>query len=419
VVTAFTRSNPSLRRLLLAWGQSCLGTGAGYVALLLLAVRHVPSAWGVAAVLLCDFLPAIALAAWFGTLADRYPRRRMIVGANLLQAAAWGALAFARTAPGILALALLAGSGNALLRPALRSALPVVAGESSQLAAALYDTLRWLGTTIGPLIAAGLFAIDGVGLPLALNGASFLIAAVAMATLTVDAPRPAQPAEQGATEPGAKNGLRAGLAVAFSQPGIAAVIVCSAGSVIAGGLLNVSEPFLATKVLHGSASDYALLVACYGIGMVLAAALVAWRGRARVELLFGRYLAAVALTAAGMAGSALVGSVPLAGLTFAATGYANSLLLVSETQLIQARVPNAVQGRLFGAKDTIEGACFLVGLLGAGALIGIAGVRVTLAIGAGICAICAAAAIAALAPRTRDTAAQPRLPQATTGVRAP
>ena len=61
-----------------------------------------------------------------------------------------------------------------------------------------------------------------------------------------------------------------------------------------------------------------------------------------------------------------------------ATGYGNALLLVSEAQLIQQRVANSVQGRLFGARDTVLSAFFLIGLLGAGGLVAAAGVRVTL-----------------------------------------
>jgi len=385
------RSNPSLRRLLAAWAQSCLGTGAGYVALLLLTYRYLHTSWAIAAVLLADFLPAIAFGSWFGACADRYSKRVLIVTANLLQAAAFAGLAFAHTAVPILSLALLAGVGNALLRPTLRSALPLVAGESSQVAAALYDTARWLGMTVGPLIAAGLFVLSGVALPLALNGLSFLIAAAVMSTVAIGRPARSQTGDDAAG-----SGLRAGLAEAFAAPGIAALIACSAGSIIAGGLLNVCEPLLATKVLHGSGSDYALLVACYGAGMVAASALVARRGAMPAGVLIRRYLAAQTLTAVGMTGSAIVGSVGPATIAFAATGYANALLVVSEMQLIQLRVPSAVQGRLFGAKDTVEGACFLIGLLGAGALVAAAGVRITLATGAGICAVCMVAALATL-----------------------
>jgi MFS family permease len=365
-----------------------VGTGVGYVALLVLTLRYLHTSWALAAVLLADFLPWIALGAWFGVCADRYSKRTLIVAANLLQAAAWAGLTLVHTAAPILALALLAGVGNAMLRPAMRSALPIIAGEDTQPAVAWYDTARWFGLTAGPLVAAALFALSGVDLPLALNGLSFLIAAVVMATVAIDSP------PHPATHVPAGSGLRAGLAVAFSARGIAPVILCAAASLIAGGMLNVCEPLLATTVLRGTSSDYALLVACYGGGMVAATLLVARRGRAPAAVLVHRYLDALTLTAAGMFASAIVGSVLPATVAFAVTGYANALLLVSATQLIQLRVPIAVQGRLFGAKDSLEGAGFLIGLLGAAPLVAAAGVRVTLAAGAGICGVCALTAIA-------------------------
>jgi MFS family permease len=396
------RSNPPLRRLLGAWLQSCLGTGAGYVALLLATTHYLHSSLAVSAVLLADFLPAIVFGSWFGLLADRYSRRVLIVAANLIQAAAFGGLALAHTAPSILTLALLAGVGNALLGPSLRSAIPVIAGDDSQVAVALNDTARWVGITLGPLIAAALFALSGVALPLALNGISFLIAAGVLATIPIGRPAPAEQvpgAGAAATAAAHGGGVRAGLAAAFAAPGILAVVACSAGSIIAGGLLNVSEPFLATHTLHGSGSDYALLVACYGVGMVAASALVARGGAMPATIIARRYLAALLLTAAGMGASAIVDSVAAATVAFAATGYANALLLVSETQLIQLRVANSVQGRLFGAKTSIEGACFLVGLLSAGVLVDGVGVRFTLAAGGVICAFCAIAGFVALGVR--------------------
>jgi Major Facilitator Superfamily len=392
-VRATLRANPPLRRLLAAWLQSCLGTGAGYVALLLLTIRYWHTPWAVTAVLLADFVPAIALGAVFGALADRHSRRRLIVIANVTQAGAWGGLAFAHTAAPILTLALAAGVGNALQRPAMRAALPIVAGDARQSAAAWYDTCRWLGITVGPVFAAALFAVSGVAVPLALNGLSFLIAAAAIATLAIERPRASDHHEEEAG-----SGLRKGLAIAFRAPAVGTVIACSAAAVISGGFLNVCEPLLATKVLHGSGSDYALLVACYGAGMVTGSVLVARRGDAGGGLIIRRYLVSLLLSGLGMAGCAIVGSVGPATIAFAAGGYGNALLVVSEVQLIQLRVPNAVQGRLFGAKDTLEGAFYLLGLLGAGALVAAAGVRLTLATGAGLYAVCTLVALAMLHP---------------------
>ncbi len=343
--------------------------------------------------LLADFLPAIALGSWFGMCADRYSRRRLIVGANLFQAAAFGALIFARTALPIIALALVAGVGNAMLRPALRSALPGVAGNAKQVAAALYEMCRYIGMTrdrasrpaCSPCPAS---RSHSRSTPLASCRGRAM-----MATVALDRPSPSATTQRPRR---ADRIVRAGLTAAFATPGIAAVVGCSAGSIIAGGLLNVCEPILATHVLGGSSSDYALLVAIYGAGMVTASVLVARRGTVPDGILVRRYLAALALTAVGMAASASVRSILPATLAFAATGYANALLLISETQLIQVRVPNAVQGRLFGAKDTLEGACFLIALVAAGVLVASTGVRFTLTIGAIVCGVCALAGVCAL-----------------------
>jgi hypothetical protein len=390
------RANAPLRRLLAAWAQSCIGTGAGYVALLLLTLGHLHTAWAVGAVLLADYLPSIAFGAWFGALADRHSKRRLLVVASLLQAVAYGGLAMAHTAVPIVGLALLAGAGTALERPTVRAALPVLAGEGSQVAAAMYDTMRWVGMTVGPLVAAALFAVGGIALPLALNGVSFAIAAAVMATVAIG---PA--VHHDSLEP-PDTSVRAGISAAIARPAIAIVVASTAGTFIAGGLLNVCEPFLAKNVLGGSSSDYALLVASYCAGMVAASVVVARRGTKPPGVLLGRYVAAVLLTAAGMGGSALVGSVLLAGLTFAATGVGNALLVVSGTQLILACVPNVVQGRLFGAKDTVEGACFLIGLAGAGGLVAAVGIRVTLGSAGAICALCGLAAALALRSTSVD-----------------
>ena len=385
------RANPSLRRLLGVWAQSCVGTGAGYVALLLLVSRHSRSSWAISAVLLAEFVPATMFGSWFGALADRYSKRVLLVIANVIQVGAFIAVAGTVQVPLIVGLALLAGIGNALQGPTMRSAVPAIAGDASQTAVALRDTLRWAGLTLGPLLAAGLLLVGGPALPLIINGASFAIAAIVIATIRIESP-----SMVGAAGGARARGIIDGLRDAFQTNAIRWMVACSAGSVIGGGLLNVCEPRYATRVLHGSGSDYGALVACYGIGMVAATALVAHRGVTPLQQLAKRYITALALTAAGMAGSAIVGSVPLAAWTFAATGFANGLLVVTEAQIILGLVAHQVQGRLFGAKTAVEGAFFLMGLVAAGALIAATGVRATLAEGAAVCGVCAIAALIGL-----------------------
>jgi MFS family permease len=140
--------------------------------------------------------------------------------------------------------------------------------------------------------------------------------------------------------------------------------------------------------------------------MVVASVLVARGGTTSAHILIRRYLAALVLIAVGMSGSAVVGSIPAAALTFAGTGAAYSLLVVTETQLILLWVPSSVQGRLFGARDTFNATSLLLGLIGAGALVSAVGVRITLAAGAGICAVCALASAVTMLRR------EPRRPSA-------
>src|SRR5206468_5928676 len=115
---------PSLRRFFAAFFQSQIGTGAAYVALLLVAYQRLHSGWAISLVLLGEFLPGIVLAPVFGSLADRMSRRRLTISADLLRAACFVALAVVNSFVATVSLVLLAGVGTAMFRPAINAALP-------------------------------------------------------------------------------------------------------------------------------------------------------------------------------------------------------------------------------------------------------------------------------------------------------
>src|SRR5256885_14503460 len=82
------RRDRAARRFFLAYGQSSLGTGAGYVALLLVAYERFRSPWAIALVLLADFVPPMFLAPLFGALVDRRSRRLCAITADVARAGA-------------------------------------------------------------------------------------------------------------------------------------------------------------------------------------------------------------------------------------------------------------------------------------------------------------------------------------------
>ncbi len=56
-------------------GQSALGNGAAYIALLVVALDRFDSAWAISLILLADFVPGMLLGPLFGAAADRWSRR--------------------------------------------------------------------------------------------------------------------------------------------------------------------------------------------------------------------------------------------------------------------------------------------------------------------------------------------------------
>ena len=145
----------SPRRFFIAWTQSAVGTGAGYVALLLLAYQTFHSPWAVAAILLAEHLPCMLLGPVLGAVVDRVPRRTAAIAADLIGCAAFLGLALAASFPVVLGLALLAGVGVALAQPAAMAGLPeVVEPEYLPAATSLHTGIEEAGVVIGPLVAA-------------------------------------------------------------------------------------------------------------------------------------------------------------------------------------------------------------------------------------------------------------------------
>src|SRR4051794_37047932 len=153
---------PPTRLFFIAHAQSSVGTGAGYAGLLLIAYDRHPGPWGITLVLLADFVPAIALGPIFGAAADRWSRRTCVVVAELARAAAFVAIAFVGSIEATVALALLGGVGAGLFQPSVLAGLPsLVTPERVPAAMSLYGSVREIGTTAGPALAAlALLAID-------------------------------------------------------------------------------------------------------------------------------------------------------------------------------------------------------------------------------------------------------------------
>lgn len=372
----------SLRRFFLAHLQSELGTGAAYVALLLVAYERLHSGWAIALVLLADFLPGIVLAAPFGTLADRLPKRRLLVSADLLRAGAFIALAVIPSFAATVGLALLAGIGTAMFRPTMNAALPgMVSKEQRSPATALFGANMSIGMTVGPALTALVLLFGSPTVVLGVNGATFLISAALLSTVPLRSgvrprgdvdPDPARLPIWSATLEGARSARR--------TPGVATLIALCTGAILAGALMNVAEPLLATGPLHAGSSGYSILVAAYGAAMAAGSLALAKVGSS-ISRLRRWLLVGLGLQGAGMIGSAIAPSLAFAIVTFALTGASNALAAGPEVRLLQELAGERLLGRVFGLRDALGNLAYVVAFLSAGVVLDALGVRAVFALG--------------------------------------
>jgi len=420
-VLALLTGTPALRRFFAAFFQSQVGTGAAYVALLLVAYQRLHSGWAIALVLLGEFVPGIVLSPLFGSLADRISRRRLAVCADLLRAICFAALAIVPSFAATVVFALLAGVGTALFRPAINAALPgmVPPERRSQLTALFYASIN-LGLMLGPAIAAGLLLLTTAPVVLALDAISFVVSAVLLGGVDLGPVPASTSAPAGGVGPAGSGGgaddvggdgggreslpgsvwadTRAGARTALALPGVPVLMGVGALVVLTGAMFNVVAPLLATGPLHAGGSGYSVLMALYGLGMV-AGSWTNARAGSDIDGLRRRWLFGIALSGVAMAVAALAPNLPLALVAFTFIGLGENLLVGPEMRLMQELVSERLLGRVFGLKDVLENIAFVCAFLAAGAFLSLAGVRAVF-VGAGILTV-ALAALGAVAFRTR------------------
>jgi MFS family permease len=384
---ALLRGEPRARRFFLAHTQSSLGTGAAYVALLVLAYQRFHSPWAVTLVLIADFLPATLLGPILGAAVDRFGRRRCAVIADVLRAFVFVALGVASSFVLIVALALLAGVGTALFRPAILAGLPSMVEEDNLPAAtSLYGAINDLGHTVGPALAAGVLFVAGAPAVMFANGATFALSALLVGSIEFGGVVPSRAGEERAGRSSLLADARAGMAITMGLPSLRTLMFGSSIAMLSMGMMNVGELQLAKVTLHAGNLGFSALVAISGVGIV-AGSLVAASGGSSSSLK-RRYLVGLVAMGAGMFAAGVAPVFAIAAAAFAFTGVGNGVSATYEQLLVQRTAPKDALGRVFGVKSTLISGAFGASFLCGGALSSLVGTR-ALFIAAGTGVLCA------------------------------
>jgi MFS family permease len=340
---------------------SFLGDQIAAVALVLLVAGDHP-ATAVGGLLLAESLPWL-LSALAGAFVDRTERRRLMIVCQLGQGLIFGAITvWLPPYPALLALVALASLLGTVLRAAGQSSVPRLVPDDELLAAnALLGTALNASVVLGPAIGGALAGLAGPRLALGVDTASFVLSAAALLWL------PRLPAIATAAGEADRRGVVAALRYGLADPVLRALLLSTAMLVAFAGVDNVALVFLVRDTLGGGSFAFGAAMAVFGVGMLLATALlVRFPAFAAERAVFGG-------TAATAIGTTLTGLAPTLGAVYPAqvvSGMGNGIELAAGNTLIQRQTPPAMLGRMSGASQTCVAIGFLVAYIGGAALVG-------------------------------------------------
>lgn len=301
---------------------------------------------------LVQFLPVLVLTIPAGQLADRFDRRRLVMLAVALMAAASLGLAWVSRQKGeiwiMYALLALSGAGRALQQPAKSSLMPqIVPPEMFSRAVAWHAGVFQTALSLGPMAGGLLYASFGRAAPVYVIDAVCSLAWLLL--LTLIAVPPAAHAKQAVD----LRSLAAGVAFVWRTKLILSAITLDMFAVLLGGMMTLL-PMFAKNILHVGPTGLGTLRAASGLGAVAMSVVLAHRPpfkAAGPTLLWSVAGFGLATIVAGLSRNFWLTAVMLF-----ATGLLDSISVVIRHTLVQVLTPNEMRGRVSAINGLFIGA---------------------------------------------------------------
>ncbi|MBC8121554.1 MAG: MFS transporter [Gemmatimonadaceae bacterium] len=337
--------NPVFARLYTAQTVNLIGDALTWVGLALLAFELAgENAAAVLSVALTLRVGAfVVLAPFAGVVADRFDRKRILVGTHLVRMVVVGLLPFVEQIWQLYALVLALNAMGAFFTPTYQATIPAVVGrEDYARAIALSGATYQLLGVLGPGIAGAVAAWLGARQVFFLDALSFLLAAILILSL----PERLAPAGYTARSSRDWRSVLEGSARLFGDQTLRYALALQLVAAVAGAQILVNTVGLIKGGLGLGNAQYGWVMAAFGLGATLSALAVGAisNEQNRVRLLLpGAFLLAVSVLPADGAG--LMWLLVL----WALAGAGESLINIPTQSLIAERTPEEYQGRVYGA----------------------------------------------------------------------
>ena len=343
---------------------SLIGTWMQNVAQAWLVYELTNSPFKLGVVSFCAGVPVLLFSLWAGVVADRVPKRRLLVVTQTVMMT----LAFILAADMFLGtiqwwhiaiMAFLLGTANAFDGPTRQAFVVEMVGRKELMNAialnsAMFNTAR----IVGPAVAGIILAAVGAGWCFVLNGVSFLAVIAGLALMDVKPYVGATSTESPLTQ------MREGLSYIWHSPTVRPLITLVAVSnMFALGYMALLPAF-AQDVLHAGTVGYGFMSTAIGVGALAGALVIASLGnyqRKGLILTVGNLLFPVMVIALSLSKSfhLTIGFLVVAGLAFMTQN-------ATANTLVQTTVPDALRGRVMSVYMMVFVGFFPIGSLIAG-----------------------------------------------------
>jgi MFS family permease len=385
------------------WGQlvSLIGTWMQQTAMSWFVYQITNSKLLLGVVAAMGSAPMMLSSVWGGSLADRYPKRSILVAtqtaqmicAFLLATGVWAGFA---TPSFIIVIAALNGLAMGFDMPARQAfTVEMTSREDLLNAISLNSSIVNGARIIGPSVAGLLIGAFGVAMCFFLNGVTFIAVIAGLSMMRL--PRFERPAHAVSAGEHAWNGI----VYSIKHQRVRTILLLFLAVGVFGWSYTVLMPAFARDVLNRGANGYGILMSASGTGAFIGALVVATYGHLftpRRLALGGVWLFSIALFALSLSRSFYFAMAFL----FVA-GFGMLLFFSTSNTVLQTIVPDEMRGRVMGVWSLVFGAMIPLGSLEAGAVAHWLGTPFALGLGAIICAASALVTLFAIRRRGAGT----------------
>jgi MFS family permease len=343
---------------------SLTGTWMQNVAQAWLVYELTNSPFKLGVVAFCSGVPVLAFSLWAGVVADRVPKRRLLLVTQTVMMA----LAFILAADMFLGtiqwwhvtiLAFLLGTANAFDAPTRQAFVVEMVGRKELMnAIALNSAMFNSARIVGPALAGMTLAAVGTAWCFVLNGVSFLAVIAGLALMDV------KPYVGAASTESSLKQMREGISYIWHHPTVRPLITLVAVSNMFALGYTALLPAFAQDILHAGTVGYGFMSTAVGLGALAGALAIASLGnyqRKGLVLTVGNLLFPVMVIAVSLSRSfhLTLGFLVVAGLGFMTQN-------ATANTLVQTTVPDGLRGRVMSVYMMVFQGFFPIGSLIAG-----------------------------------------------------